>query len=118
MQELPHVKGIPFRSPLIVTTNPCGSLAVNSKDSIPLHQEASPQRSQTTLPAITGGKGVGVGEGVLVGVDVGVKVGVAVWVAVGVDVGVKVSVAVWVAVGVNVGVDVLDGVKVGIWVGV
>ena len=96
------MKGFPFRSPLIVTSNPCGSLAVNSKVSSPLHQPASPQRLQTTCPAITGGNGVGVGEGVLVGVNVGVKVGVEVLVGVNVCVGVGVRVF----VGVNVGVDV------------
>jgi hypothetical protein len=84
LHELPHVNGSPFKSPLIVTSKPCGSLAVNSKVSFPLHQLASPQRSQTTCPTISGGKGVGVGVGVFVGVKVGVYVGVNVAVLVGV----------------------------------
>jgi len=103
LQELPHVKGLPFKFPLIVTGNPCGSLAVNSSDSFPLHQPESPQRSQTICPVITGGRDVGVGEGVFVNVDVGVREGVAVAVGDGVFVEVGVKVGVEVAKGVNVG---------------
>src|SRR5258706_9529122 len=102
MHELPQVNGSPFRSPLIDTSNPWGSLAVNSKDSSPLHHPESPQRSQTTCPVISGGKGVGVGEGVFVGVEVGVKVGVGVLVEVGICVGVLVANGVIVANGVEV----------------
>jgi len=42
----------------------------------------SPHRSQTICPLISGGKGVGVKDGVLVAVEVGVKVAVAVGVGV------------------------------------
>ena len=116
LQTLPQVKGTPFKSPAIVTSNPCGSLAVNSRVSLPLHQPAFPHRSQVTNPVICGGKGVGVGEGVLVYVAVGVNVKVAVAVFVGVKVGVKVMVGVFVLVGVKVavGVRVTVGVRGGV----
>lgn len=124
LHELPHVKGTPFRSPLIATSNPCGSLAVNSRISLPLHQPISPHRSQITCPVIVGGRGVGVGEGVFVAVYVGVKLGVgvnvnvAVAVLVGVNVGVKVKVGVFVMVGVRVMVGVNVGVCEGVGVAV
>lgn len=99
---------------------------------MPLHQPASPHRSQVTCPIIVGGRGVGVSEGVLVGVKVGVKVGVGVKVdvavavcegvavAVGVKVGVEVEVGVLVTVEVNVAVRAAVGVRVivGVLVGV
>jgi hypothetical protein len=73
---------------------------------------------------ICGGKGVGVGDGVLVKVAVGVKVmvgvklGVNVVVGVSVIVGMKVKVDVMLGVKVTVGVRVTVGVKVGVREGV
>ena len=73
--------------------------------------------------AITSGEGVyvavavGVGDGVLVGIDVGVAVSVGVGDEVGLGVGVRVGVCVGVAVGEGVTVLVLVGVAVGVEVG-
>ena len=100
---------LPFLSPVIDTVYPCGSLALNSKDSLPRHQPASPHKSHITCPVISGGKGVGVGDGVFVGVKVGVGDGVFVVVEVGVSVGVGVNVGVKISVGACVGVNVVDG---------
>ena len=99
-------------SPVIDTVYPCGSLVLKSKDSLPRHQSAFPHRSHVTSPVISGGKGVGVGDGVFVGVKVGVGEGVFVVVEVGVSVGVSVNVEVKRSVGVCVGVKVVDGAGV------
>jgi hypothetical protein len=76
----------------MITSNPCSSLAVSSKDSFPLHQPASPQRSETTYPMISGCRSVRVGEVVLGKVRVNVDVQVADGVAVGSGVEVLVGV--------------------------
>ena len=74
-------------------------MATNSRDSFPLHQPISPHRSQTICAVISGGKAVGVGDGVLVAVEVGVRV------------------AVGVTVGVHVAEGVTDGKGVHVFVG-
>jgi hypothetical protein len=117
-QTFPHVKGVPARSPVMVTACPCGSLATSSRLASPRHQPASPHRSQTTCPFTIGGKGVEVpvGDGIAVGVLV--AVGVKVMVPVGDDIDVGVNVAVAVGVGVRVGVNVKVGSGVKVWVAV
>ena len=107
-----QVNGLPFKSPAMDTVYPFGSLALKSKASLPRHQPASPHRSHVTCPVISGGKGVGVGDGVFVGVNVGEGDGVFVGVEVGVSVDVGVNVGVKRSVGVCVGVKVVDGAGV------
>jgi hypothetical protein len=98
LHALPHEKGMPFKSPLMKTSNPWGSLASSSRVASPRHQPAFPHRLQSTRTRISGGIGVEVGEETFVGMEV--------WV------GVNGSVS------TNVGVKVIVGVNVRVWVGV